>query len=428
MEHHRKLQNRRPLVWDRSGSTLLWTLMLSTMLLLVFASSFKSTISQARVADRIHLHDQALALAEAGVESAMHELNNTENQWNSWTSAESGYLLEVTMQEHWGTQIGQFAVTVSNASSSNPIIESTGYVPSRSDPKAKRTVRVNTEGNEAPSIFEWAFFSYDYLKLGTDYIIDSYNSANGPYPGAGNANSYGNVGAMGDADFGNNIDIYGSMEIGGDPPGNDPNILGNDTEGNPNEMILNSSPTPPPPFPDDELAQVQASNDNGLITIDGNPFGGGTVLNTGSDAVIVMPPGNYYFTEIELGSFVDILVQPTGQVRIFINASSSGDFAINMGSDCNFNANTATPSNLRFFVKQGKVEIQSDALVYACFFAPSSESVVQSNTTLYGAFVGGSVEVQSTCLLHYDESLGNPSGSAGGAIVKSWTEVSPSET
>jgi hypothetical protein len=406
----------------RSGSVLALVIILGAVLVLVTMSSLRLTLFANRTVGRSHRHHLALAVAEAGLERAIHEMNQGSVSGSNWSRTE-------TVTSETGVALGQFIVTIAAADTTTPEFESTGYIPTVGASLVSRRVRIGGQTNLGPSFFDWAIYSYEDLKFSSDYFIDSYNSEDGPYPGKGNANSNANLGALGDGELGGNIQVYGSIELGGSITSNTPTVNGDNAEGNPNELIVGSDPTNPPSFPDSEMAAAQASNDNSSITIiddsgDSDSFSGGTVLYIESNSTAIFPPGDYYFTEVEIGSNVEIRVDPEGEVRFYYE-NNDGDY-FKIGSDLQLNVNTADPKNFLIFTDTpGKLEIASYATIYAALFAPYSYLIVQSDYEWYGAVVGGFVEMQSSEDFHYDESLGNPTGSSGGVLVTSWVEVSP---
>lgn len=73
--------------------------------------------------------DQALNLAEAGVDKAITSLNKTGGNYVGETETMIGP--------------GSFSVVVTSPNPNTKIIESTGYIPSKTNPKAKRTIKIN---------------------------------------------------------------------------------------------------------------------------------------------------------------------------------------------------------------------------------------------------------------------------------------------
>ena len=74
IRHSRGAKNRFTVFHSRSGSTLVVVLVMSLVLTVTGVYSFRSVLFQSRMVHRSYHHQQALALAEAGVELAILEL------------------------------------------------------------------------------------------------------------------------------------------------------------------------------------------------------------------------------------------------------------------------------------------------------------------------------------------------------------------
>ena len=72
---------------------------------------------------------QALNLAEAGVDKALASLNATGGSYNGEPETLLGG--------------GSYSVTITTPNTTTKVIESTGYIPSKDNPKAKRTIKIN---------------------------------------------------------------------------------------------------------------------------------------------------------------------------------------------------------------------------------------------------------------------------------------------
>jgi len=108
--------------------------------------------------------NQAFYLAEAGVETAIWQFNCGDSPWlpwpAPWTEDGNGNLTRTeTLYDLQGSSAGDYEVTVINKDSSNPEIESTGYVPSKgAEGKVEKTVRVILEKGHDP-MFGYAIAS-----------------------------------------------------------------------------------------------------------------------------------------------------------------------------------------------------------------------------------------------------------------------------
>lgn len=103
---------------------------------------------------------QAINLAEAGVESAIWELNYGGADFlesEGWSGTNPTKTV-VSFSISGGEIIGDFTVTVTNPGGDSPIIEATGYAPKESSAQAQRTVRVAMEKGSWWG-FDYAFTS-----------------------------------------------------------------------------------------------------------------------------------------------------------------------------------------------------------------------------------------------------------------------------
>lgn len=76
--------------------------------------------------------EQSFALAEAGVDKALASLNAT---WGSYNGE-----IETSLGE------GSYSVTIENLSPTTKLLTVTGYIPSRTNPKVKRTISIQVLG------------------------------------------------------------------------------------------------------------------------------------------------------------------------------------------------------------------------------------------------------------------------------------------
>ena len=74
--------------------------------------------------------EKAVALAEAGIDKAVASLNETGGSYNG----------EIETQ----LEGGSFSVTITDQNASTKVIEATGYIPDKQNPKVKRTVTIKT--------------------------------------------------------------------------------------------------------------------------------------------------------------------------------------------------------------------------------------------------------------------------------------------
>jgi len=108
--------------------------------------------------------NQAFYLAEAGVETAIWQFNYGDRPWRPWpvpwTQDGNGNPTRTeTLYDSQGSSAGDYEVTVTDKDASNPLIESTGYVPSKeAEGRVEKTVRVILEKGHDP-MFGYAIAS-----------------------------------------------------------------------------------------------------------------------------------------------------------------------------------------------------------------------------------------------------------------------------
>lgn len=125
----RKTEDRRRKTYSEKGQILV--IVFASLGMVLFTVLF--IIAGAQVyhqnASYSHQSEKALALAEAGVDKALNSLNST---GGAYSGEEETVLGE-----------GSYSVTVSSTNPTTKLIESTGYVPNKEKPKAKRKIKIN---------------------------------------------------------------------------------------------------------------------------------------------------------------------------------------------------------------------------------------------------------------------------------------------
>ena len=108
--------------------------------------------------------NQSFYLAEAGVETAIWQFNCGDQPWLPWSApwTEDGNgnpTRTETLYDSQGSSAGDYEVTVIDKDASNPLIESTGYVPSKeAEGRVEKTVHVILEKGHDP-MFGYAIAS-----------------------------------------------------------------------------------------------------------------------------------------------------------------------------------------------------------------------------------------------------------------------------
>jgi len=169
------------------GSALVVTLITCTILATLVGSYFTLIETQNRSVARSQSWNQAMTVAEAGVDEALALLNSGVQPPNfavfPWTSAGGGVFKNDTNRPacKFGSSYYQAFIT-NGLAGANPVIISQGYVPGPiGSPTLLRTIRVPTKLRltfpvKGPMIVEQTYNANGY-NVGTD----SFNSTNGSY-------------------------------------------------------------------------------------------------------------------------------------------------------------------------------------------------------------------------------------------------------
>ncbi len=231
------------------------------------------------------------------------------------------------------------------------------------------------------------------ITLNSSTGTDSYNSDYGPYSPA-TANQNGDVCSCGD------VELNSSSGVNG-----------NATPGDDHQVILNSSayvtgstrPGGCPVLPPVELGNIATMNDNGNIglTDEGNsPFPSGPyALELNNSDSLTLPGGEYYFTSVELTSSTTLNI--AGPTVMYV----TGTFAMTSSSIINPSQN---PEDLIIFVSSIEdVQFHSTTDFYGIIYAPDAHVVLNSSVGFYGAIMAQEITLNSSVVVHYDESLGD---------------------
>lgn len=117
--------------------------------------------------------EKAIALAEAGADKALASLNKTGGSYNGETEVVLGG--------------GSYSVTVTSLDASTKVIEATGYVPSRANAKAKRTIKITSSRGVGVAFHYGIQVGEGGMELGNSNLIKGSVYSNGSIT-AGNTN------------------------------------------------------------------------------------------------------------------------------------------------------------------------------------------------------------------------------------------------
>jgi hypothetical protein len=162
------------------GAVLSIAILVGVVLLIMAVPFFSKLSGQYRSTDRSVKALSAFNLAEAGVDRALYEISN----WSylPWIVFEDGSQTATIagLQTTDGTTIGDVDIAFSPLVNDRRVLTSMGKIPYLSGENVTRTVVVNLE-KHLTSIFDFGIFADEYIHAKANWLLDSYNSDEGPY-------------------------------------------------------------------------------------------------------------------------------------------------------------------------------------------------------------------------------------------------------
>ncbi|MEK7617285.1 MAG: choice-of-anchor R domain-containing protein [Patescibacteria group bacterium] len=110
--------------------------------------------------------EKVVAFAEAGVDKALNSLNKTAGSYNGEN--------ETFLEE------GSYSVKITTKDAATKLIESTGYLPNKSDPKLQRTVKVQASTGVGVAFVYGIQVGEGGLELGNENLVKGTIYSNGP--------------------------------------------------------------------------------------------------------------------------------------------------------------------------------------------------------------------------------------------------------
>jgi hypothetical protein len=438
------------------ASALTITLILCVILATLVCSYFCLIKTQHFSVGRSQAWNEAMTVAEAGVEEALALLNSGIQVPStgmlpptSWTGT-AGNIHNGTNRPSCKFGSSYYSVSISNLfAGANPVIIATGYVPGpMGSPPLSRTVRVLTAPHptfpvKGPMIVEQTYNANGY-NVGTD----SFNSTNGPYnpltPGTNgdvvclttNANSI----AIGNGKIDGNVrtppgGVQGvTATVGSQGSVGDAAYIAAKSTGFESGHFQDNFTAPD--FPDATLPNVTVWNTplggtapDGLYYSNLLPGGNyqvsglaGSVYVSGTNTVLYVT-GSISLSGNGSGNGSGIVIGPGASLTLYMagaTTSVSGNGVANLTGQASAFAYYGLPSNTQ-------ISISGNAAFYGTIYAPEADfSLKGSGNTSTNDFTGASITKSTTMggnfMFHYDESLSRLT-TLGGYSPLSWTEL-----
>ncbi len=431
------------LKFDR-GSALAVTLLTSTILASMLGSYFYLVQAQCGSVVRSQRWNQALVVAEGGVEEAMAMLNSGVQEGNfgivgAWTSAGCGVFRNYTNKPTNKFGDSYYEVIITNGfAGAHPVILSSGYVPGPiGSPGLTRTIRVEARPRPTFPVKGPMIVVESFDAKGGNVATDSFDSTQGAYDSA-TAGTNGDVVTLTtdplSIEIGNGT-IKGMVRT---PPGGtlgpDGTVtLLNGTIGGFEDNFLQTE------FPDAVLPNVSAwftpmsgTAPDGLKYDNLLPSGNYQIADlTGSVYVGQTNTVLYVTHSISIGSggikkgyaLPQIHIAPGASLTIYMagaTASINGSGLVNDTGKASAFAYYGLPTNTR-------LDLTGNGAFYGTIYAPQAEfNLKGSGNTSADDFTGASITRTTTMTgnfnFHYDESLIYLT-TLGGYDAGSWEEL-----
>lgn len=391
-----KTMNYQPTTTNRSGQIIIVGIIFLAVVLIMASSLFNRVSSFMDFSATSIVNEQATNLAEAGIDRALWQLNQTAGSY----TGESNTTLGTT---------GTFTVSITNNGSNLKTITATGFIPNSTKPRAKRTIKVNAAIDSTQISFHYA------VQVGTGGVNMQNSSI-----------INGSVYTLG------NITGSGSSIINGD-------TFAVGTISSPDPTILKPPPHPnqsnPPDMPTlgncDYQCWKDAATAGGVTDCSGTcSFSSGTpnlgpqkyignlVLQNTAAAIM---NGPIYVTG-------NVTVQNSASLKLNNSFGSNGSVLItdkqvstqNSGAfmpTCT-NPPTCTTPNPKGYILVVTTSTANDAIkiqnsgVNAIFYALAGGADL-SNTAQVTALVANRLEMENSATLTYDQGLANANFTVG---------------
>lgn len=123
--------------------------------------------------------EKATALAEAGIDKAINSLNKTGGAYNGETETVLGD--------------GSYSITITTTDAATKVIESTGFLPNKTNPKVKRTIKIQASRGVGVAFNYGVQVGEGGLQLGNSNAVTGSVYSNGSISGGNNNSITGDV-------------------------------------------------------------------------------------------------------------------------------------------------------------------------------------------------------------------------------------------
>jgi len=407
------LRTFKKLFGSERGAILVMALLIQALLMGAGVGAIVSVQTDLKISSNLKTGRQAFYLADAGVNRAWEELDDSDgiNDFDSLSGTKTLF-----SEVRYGA--GSYSVTAEVIVGSSPKrinVTSTGCLPA-ADPctlgNSKAVIKVQFRRE---SSFKCAVCAKDSVVLFGGSTTDSYDSRKGFY-GESKVGINGeieiNIGSDGDVRSNGSVMLSVSgTTVNGDTTAGSTVTLGRGTTitGTINNLAppqeLPSVPACGPPY-----------SDGAGITGGSYDASNGKLEGTGSDS-ITLANGTYCFKSVRLNGGSTLTIY--GPVNIYVTGDSDfiGGGVINT---------TSLPENFKIFSSFSSailgIKVSGGSQAYMVIYAPDSKVLFLGGGDFYGSAVGRHVAtIGDAIMIHYDKKLEDTTDSEVDMI--SWQRV-----
>jgi hypothetical protein len=405
------------------GGVLLIVLFTCLSIGIVLASFLALTSSRFKMAVRSTCWNQCIPVLEAGVEDALSHLHKDKMMTdNGWTPTTIGGQ-PVVVKKRTLPDGSYYNVTINSTITNSPYIYSQGFVPSplSNNKYISRLVRVGA--TNPISIFSRAIATSGPITLsGQNVVVDSYDSAFGPYSTISNRMAHGGIATSSTAANAINIGsshVYGTAETG---PGGTITVgtgsigdLGWSTGIEPgwsdNDMNV---AFPSNTLPAGVLFPLTSFSGNQTITDTTNKINSAN-LGSGKNWTINGHVMLYCVGDFTISGSGYIQINPGAHLTLYVGGKTT---KITGGGVANL---TGMPSAFTYIGLAGNTDISigGGGSFYGSVNAPQADVKVSGSGEMFGAVISKSYTASGNGSFHYDGELAK----AGDLYVISWKEL-----
>lgn len=435
---------------DKSGSAMVAAIIVAVVIGLWMAASMQSSFTEYKMSARYLNMQNALNLAESGLEEGVRAFNSSD--WSDWTEHSNGYFKSISASGLGGGVAGAIKVFVSKSATA-PVLAAEGSLTGVDGRKIRRQIKVDLSSS---SLYANGLLARrNIIMNGNNVTIDSYDSRLGPYTPISYVNRFsnGNVASLALTNTDvliNNADIFGYLSVGGSfnvnasfHPNGTLGALGassgsKDLTRVTEDFYADLPPVEVPTFggwTDVSTFNSGASDITGPLTL-GNPTDLSpaeyqaeriALSGNGDDLVIDGPVRLYVRRNVSISGKGSIRITSNGSLELYSaeSLSISGN-----GSAYGMQNETKKPEKFIIYnttpTEGGtSVDVAGNGLVYAIVYAPNSNVHLQgggSSGAVFGAIVGYEITLNGGYEFHYDEALADLAGGSG-LSIDFWREL-----